>query len=148
MKTFFISVLAFSVLALGCVVTVSAQVDTAFVFDQQNPVAEPPGSVVVFEDPRITALMDTLKTVVIPLEGFRIQLSFGKKEEVHEIRTEFLKDYPEMGAYVSWLQPNFRLRVGDFRTRLDAERFKNEIQERHPNCYIVRDHIEGSRNSE
>lgn len=140
MKKLFISLLAFS-----CWLNVSAQVDTLLVQDRNPHALNQRGSVVIFEDQRITALMDTLKVIDIPIEGYRIQLSFGKKEEVHEIRTDFLKDYPEMGAYISWLQPNFRLRVGDFRTRLEAERFKNEILESHPNCYIVRDQIEAKR---
>lgn len=104
------------------------------------------GSVEVFQSDAITALMDTLNAVEIPIEGYRIQLSFGKKEEVNDIRTEFLQKYPDCRAYVSWLQPNFRLRIGDFRTRLQAERFKREIMEDYPNCYIVRDHIEPSAN--
>lgn len=101
-----------------------------------------PGTMVVHADEKILRLMETISEADIPLEGFRIQLSFGRKEEVNKIRTEFLQKYPECRAYVSWLQPNFRLRIGDFRTRLQAERFKNEIQADYPSCYIVRDNIE------
>ncbi len=103
---------------------------------------ERPGTLVIHEEEKITSLMETIADTDIPLDGFRIQLSFGRKEEVNNIRVEFLQKYPESRAYVSWLQPNFRLRVGDFRTRLQAERFKNEIQEDYPGCYIVRDNIE------
>ncbi len=100
------------------------------------------GEVRVHGNQRLIALLDTLAEVTYPMEGFRIQLAFGKKDEVNELRTEFLKAYPDLGAYISWLQPNFRLRIGDFRTRLQAERFKQEIQESYPGCYIVRDIIE------
>lgn len=86
-------------------------------------------------------MMDTLEVSDIVLDGYRIQLAFGKKDEVTKIRTTFLQSYPEYRAYVSWLQPNFRLRVGDFRTRLQAERFKQEILEAYPNSYIVKDAI-------
>lgn len=103
-----------------------------------------PGEVRVHGGERLLALLDTLTELSYPLEGFRIQLAFGKKDEVNELRTEFLKAYPALGAYISWLQPNFRLRIGDFRTRLQAERFKQEIQETYPGCYIVRDIIEFS----
>lgn len=100
------------------------------------------GSVVIHQDERIAALMDTLQNAEVPLPGYRIQVSFGRKEEVNSIRTDFLQSYPEMGAYISWLQPNFRLRVGDFRTRLDAERFRKDILDDFPGSYIVRDHID------
>lgn len=100
------------------------------------------GELVVKEAEKISALMETINDSELPVEGFRIQLFFGRKEEVNGIRTEFLKQYPECRAYVSWLQPNFRLRIGDFRTRMQAERFKREIKADYPNSYIVRDIIE------
>ena len=101
-----------------------------------------PGTMVVHMDDEISTLMETISEADLPLEGYRIQLSFGRKEEVNSIRTDFLQKYPECGAYVSWLQPNFRWRIGDFRTRLQAERFKNESQADSPSWYIVRDNIE------
>lgn len=101
-----------------------------------------PGTMVVHMDDEISTLMETISEADLPLEGYRIQLYFGRKEEVNTMRTEFLQKNPECGAYVSWLQPNFRLRIGDFRTRLQAERFKNEIQADYPSSYIVRDNIE------
>lgn len=100
------------------------------------------GRVNIHQDQRITNLMDTLLKVTPSLEGFRVQLSFGKKEEVNQIRVSFLQKYPDMGAYVSYMQPNFRLRVGDFRTRMEAEKFRNEILSTYANCYIVKDIIE------
>lgn len=100
------------------------------------------GSLVVHQDKRIAALMDTLQNADIPMEGYRIQLSFGRKEEVNNIRVEFLKEYPDYSAYISWLQPNFRLRVGDFRTRLQAEKFLRELRDDYQGSYIVRDEIE------
>jgi hypothetical protein len=100
------------------------------------------GRVNIHQDIRITNLMDTLLEVTPSLEGFRVQLSFGKKEEVNQIRVSFLQKYPDMGAYVSYMQPNFRLRVGDFRTRMEAEKFRNEILSTYANCYIVKDIIE------
>lgn len=114
-------------------------------FSLKNARVETTGTVIIHQDEKISDLMETISEADIPLEGYRIQLSFGRKEEVNEIRSEFLKMYPECSAYVSWLQPNFRLRVGDFRTRLQAERFKNEIRDNYPSCYIVRDYIEPAR---
>jgi len=124
--------------------TVYAQSDSLHVVDVIDNywVRDSAGSVEIFQSASIAALMDTLIAVEVPIEGYRIQLSFGKKEEVNEIRTEFLQQHPDCRAYVSWLQPNFRLRIGDFRTRLQAERFKRGIMDDYPNCYIVRDHIE------
>lgn len=137
------AVFIFLTFALFCT-DISAQVDSIperSTVDRVRWLKGQTGSVVIHQSKEISALMDTLATRQIPLEGYRIQLSFGRKDEVNEIRTEFLQEYPDCRAYVSWLQPNFRLRVGDFRTKLQAERFRNEILEDYPSCYIVRDVI-------
>lgn len=129
------------VMIFGVVSASAQQLYTPLTDSTEKRKASRPGMLTIQQDERITQLLDTLTELNIPVSGYRIQLSFGKKEEINELRTEFLKIYPETGAYLSWLQPNFRLRVGDFRTRIEAERFKHEIQETFPNCYIVRDEI-------
>lgn len=142
-----IALLITGTLAVGQNDTVRNKVDTStsyLRFDRNQRIKD--GTVVIHQSKPISALMDTLKNVEVPLPGYRIQVSFGRKEEVNSIRTDFLHSYPDMGAYISWLQPNFRLRVGDFRTRLDAERFRKNILDDFPGSYIVRDHIDPLKN--
>ncbi len=75
-------------------------------------------------------------------QGFRIQLYFGsQRDKAYELRTEFMKLYPQTAAYVLYQQPNFKLRVGDFRTRLDALKNLNELQAYYPSAFIVKDDI-------
>jgi hypothetical protein len=100
------------------------------------------GAVKIHQDAKIDELMNKLKDTPAPLNGYRVQLSFGKKEEVNQLRISFLQKYPDQSAYISYLQPNFRLRAGDFRTRMEAEQFKHKIIMDYPNCYIVQDVIE------
>lgn len=100
-----------------------------------------PGSVKFFQDERI-ALMDSLKKAnPSPLDGYRVQLFFGTRNEANKMRVEFLRAFPEVGAYVTYLAPNFRLRVGDFRTRAEAEKFKREVGQTYQGAYIVADQI-------
>ncbi len=74
--------------------------------------------------------------------GYRIQLYFGpQREKAYELRTEFIKLMTHYGAYVIYHQPNFKLRVGDFRTRLEAQKALLEIQSYYPSAFIVRDDI-------
>lgn len=74
--------------------------------------------------------------------GYRVQIFFGSRENAREKKVEFLKKYPETGAYISYLAPNFRLRVGDFMNKLTCEKFKKELSNDFPASYIVKDKIE------
>ena len=62
----------------------------------------------------------------------------------YETKRSFLQKNPEIPAYLSWLAPNFRLRVGDLRTRLEAEKLLHEMRLTYPGSYIVPDEIESA----
>ena len=57
------------------------------------------------------------------------------------IYEEFIGKYPGIGAYLSFKAPNYKVRVGDFRTKLDAQRFLNEILAVYPSAWIIDDII-------
>lgn len=99
------------------------------------------GAVTVHADKKILLLDSLKKEKPSALEGYRLQLFFGGRSEAQALRGEFLKMHPETGAYISYLAPNFRLRVGDFRTKAECEALKTEIQSDFPGSYIVRDEI-------
>lgn len=100
------------------------------------------GVITVHQDVRITRL-DSLKRKHPGLRsGYRVQIFFGDRSEALRRKAEFREEFPDLPAYISYLAPNFRLRVGDFRTRLEAEKLKRQIEENYSGCYIVRDKIE------
>ncbi len=107
----------------------------------ERSVDRSPGTVRVYRDARIDLLDSLRKEHPKSLEGYRVQLFFGSRAEAQKIRGEFLKKYPDVAAYVSYLAPNFRLRVGDFRDKLSSEALREEIKKEYPNAYIVRDEI-------
>lgn len=49
--------------------------------------------------------------------------------------------YPEDTAYISFNEPYYRVRVGDFRTRLDAEGHQQKISKNYPNAFVIKDKI-------
>lgn len=100
------------------------------------------GKVDIIADSRIKELNNRKKTSPTKMDGYRVQIYFGNRNTAQEKRGEFIRRYPDKSAYISYLAPNFRLRVGDFRTRLDSEQFKQEIARSYQGCYIVKDKIE------
>ncbi len=101
-----------------------------------------PGNIDLHMDKRISRLDSLKRQKPTQMEGYRVQLFFGGRTEAQDARVEFLRKHPVTGAYISYLAPNFRLRVGDFRSRIESEKFKNEIARDFPGSYIVKDHIE------
>lgn len=74
--------------------------------------------------------------------GYRIQIYFGTdRSKAQEIRNEFMKTFAEQGAYLIYQQPNFKVRIGDFRTRLEAQGFLNMLNDRYSPAFIVSDDV-------
>ena len=120
-----------------------AMLDTPVtVVDTARTVLRLPGAVMVEEEPGITGFMKDYAGRPDELKGYRVQIFLGDRAEAQEVRSTFLRKHPDMPAYLSYLAPNFRVRVGDLRDRREAERLRSALKEDHPGCYIVPDRIE------
>lgn len=63
--------------------------------------------------------------------GFRVQIYTGtSRSGAYAAQSEFQKLYPHINTYVSYTQPNYRVKVGDFRSRSDAQSMMNALRKR------------------
>ena len=96
----------------------------------------------VIKDSRIGKLEAAYKSTY-KLEGYRIQIFSGnKRQPAKDARLKFTRVYRKTKAHEVYEQPYFKVRVGDFKTKLEALKFKNELTKHFPNCFIVNDEIE------
>lgn len=76
------------------------------------------------------------------IQGYRIQLFFGSERKLaQEAKTKCLQLMPEEEVYLLYQQPYFKVRVGDFRTRIDAEAVYRKLLPTFEKCFIVPDKI-------
>lgn len=106
------------------------------------------GSLVIHADPQIDELVQlhiAYNKEFPILEGYRIQLFMESGNEAltraEEVKEKFKMKYNEVPAYVTFGEPYYRVRVGDFRTRLDAEKFLNRINRAYRNAWVTLDII-------
>lgn len=76
-------------------------------------------------------------------DGYRVQLFSGSGTEArlqaNDLRAEFLALNPDIPAYLIYQAPNFKVRVGDFRTELEAIRMQRELSYQFPGGFVARD---------
>lgn len=76
------------------------------------------------------------------MPGYRVQIYFGGiRQKAAEVKLDFTSKHPEIPSYLTYLAPNFKVRVGDFRTRLEAQGFLKSIDGQYPTSFIVQDEI-------
>ncbi len=100
----------------------------------------------VHADPKLKVLVSKHNEVLKKgqANGFRVQIYFGSdKAKAKEVKARFLATYAsEAHAYEIYEIPNFKIRVGDFRTRLEAYRFLKKIRADFPASFIVVSEVE------
>ncbi|WP_133250096.1 hypothetical protein [Marinifilum breve] len=105
------------------------------------------GTVNILQDERIDQLLATdsiINSQKQSFTGYRIQIFFGgstDREKAFQIKDEFLELFPEERAYVVYTAPDFRVRVGNFRTKLESIELYKACTEFYPNCYPVKTEI-------
>jgi len=106
------------------------------------------GKVVVHQDDRIKGLQDFVRSGEESLEGvlidgYRVMIYFDQdKSKSESEKLKFMNRYNEHKTYIDYLAPNYRVRVGNFRTKLEAEKLKQEILGDFPTCVVVSDKIQ------
>ncbi len=104
------------------------------------------GLVKVTKDGRIDQVSKDLaggKSQKPKVKGYRIQvISSSTKSVVDTERAKLMAANRQHKTYIDYKAPNFRLRVGNFRTRLEAEKMQNEMKENYPNTLVVADLID------
>lgn len=110
-------------------------------------------SVIVRKDPRLNTL--TAKQITINkrsamltssglYKGYRIQVvSTTSRDQAFKIKTDLLMKFPEEKTYVMFQSPYFKVRIGNFLNRSDAEKFRKDLNKMFPQgVFIVEDGIE------
>lgn len=101
----------------------------------------------VEHDTRIDSLLHNLNINhnsenTMEISGYRVQIYFGSERSTAlEVKTSFLRQYPDTYAYLLYQQPNFKVRVGDFRSQEEAANFIKSIKDNYLGAFVVRDII-------
>jgi hypothetical protein len=75
-------------------------------------------------------------------EGYRIQIMYTDvRDEVYKNKGAMYKDFPDLPSYVEYEQPYYKLRVGDFKTRLEATYYLQQVTVLYTGAFIVKDKI-------
>ncbi|MGY5849076.1 SPOR domain-containing protein [Salegentibacter sp. F14] len=96
------------------------------------------GSVNLIQDKKIDTLLNLKAEMTKDNEigdRFKIQLFYGDNGEANEVIKEYRSkySYPSLIAYEA---PNYKVWVGNFRNRLEADRALLKIKETFPSAFI------------
>jgi len=72
-------------------------------------------------------------------DGYRIQVAFSNdRQEAYNNKSKLYKELPDEKCYVEYEQPYYKLRIGDFLTRLEAYDKLRSVITKYPGAFVVR----------
>ena len=117
-----------------------------------NAQVDSANGVVVHKDPRIDMLVkkqidineETTRDTRRTMSGYRIQvINSNDRNKVFALKAKIYQSYPELKPYLMYQPPFYKLKVGNFKTKEEAEEYRKELSREYPTgLYIVRDIIE------
>ncbi len=110
-------------------------------------------SVVVNKDPRLD-ILNTKQAAINRLtshmtssgmyKGYRLQvISTRSRDQAFHVKGELLQKFPEQKVYALYQSPYFKIRMGNFFERSEAEKWKRTVTRYYPQgVFVVEDVIE------
>jgi hypothetical protein len=69
--------------------------------------------------------------------GFRIQLNNGLETSIKTTQSKFKIEFPYLKTYILFESPEWKVQVGDYKTRLEADKVLNDIKVKFPAAIVV-----------
>jgi hypothetical protein len=106
------------------------------------------GNVEVIQDEKITLLAQQYKKMNLrnqTVDGYRVQIFFdsgsNSKKRATDAMDLFVSRYPTTRVFLSYKEPYYRVRVGNFRSLNEAVGFQKKIISDYPNAFPVKEKI-------
>jgi hypothetical protein len=75
--------------------------------------------------------------------GYRIQLYVGReRKQADDAKIFIYENFPNINPYLSYSLPIYKLKIGDFLTKNDAERVLNQLKNQYPEAIVVPEKID------
>ncbi|MDX1829439.1 MAG: hypothetical protein R3342_07825 [Lutibacter sp.] len=72
---------------------------------------------------------------------YKIQLFNGVEKDAYAKKYKFQSTFPEYKVQIIYVAPEWKTQVGDFNTRLEADRALNIIQQKFIGAFVLEDKI-------
>ncbi len=96
------------------------------------------GSITIEQDPRIKELIELYTEVNSNADFYQIQVGFGSFQKAQNLKSKVDIDFPNWYSKIEFESPTYRVRLGKFKTKLEAERKYLEVRKKYPNAMLLK----------
>lgn len=93
------------------------------------------------QDPKFEQLLNEKRKINTSLntnDTYKIQIFSGKSDEAKKTLTDFKRDYSNIDSTIIFNTPNYKVIVGNFKTRIEAERNLADIKKKYKSVFLIK----------
>lgn len=102
------------------------------------PASAQEGSVTVNQNPEIDKLLELKKDISVEEERFKIQIYSGSRSAAEAAKANFQEAYPQYSSSLEYETPNYKIWIGNFRSRLEADRALVKVKRKFTSAFIFK----------
>jgi hypothetical protein len=98
-------------------------------------------TVTVSQNPKFENLLNEKRKINASItvnDVYKIQIYNGDSETSKKILTDFKRDFLDFDATIIFNTPAYKVWVGNFKTRIEAEKKLMVFKKRYPNAFVIK----------
>ena len=115
---------------------------TALLIGLTLPLSAQEGRVSIQQDPKIDELVKLYTEVNSKAGYYQIQVGFGNFQKAQNLKSQVDIDFPDWYSKIEFESPTYRVRLGRFKTKLEAERKYLEVRKKYPDAMLLKPSVE------
>lgn len=99
------------------------------------------GQTTINTDPKFEQLLNEKRKInqsITTTDKYKIQIFYGESNQAKKILNEFRNHHENIDGTIIFSSPNYKVQVGNFKNKIDAERVRLEILKKYPEALVVR----------
>ena len=112
----------------------------ALVFLSQKSYSQE-AKVSVSQDPKFEQLLNEKRKINSSItinDLYKIQIYNGDTETSKKTLMDFKRENKDMDATIVFSTPLYKVWVGNFKTRIEAEKNLNDLKQKYPNAFLIK----------
>lgn len=95
----------------------------------------------IVQDSRFEQLLAEKRKInssIIVNDRYKIQIFYGDNDKARKALADFKRDFKTIDGTIVFTTPNYKVWVGNFKARIDAERALVEIKKKYPYALLIK----------
>ena len=95
----------------------------------------------IHQDPKFEQLLNEkqkINSTIAVNERYKIQIFSGESEKAKKTLNECKQEFKDLDGTIVFNTPNYKVWIGDFRTRIEAEKYLIDIKKKYDNVLLIK----------